>query len=71
MVSKLLIDGVQIMDEKEQMVLETLQNAEKPMRPGEVAEATGLPKDEISKIIQRLKKQGLVSSPKRCFWAPA
>jgi hypothetical protein len=27
-------------------------------------------KDEVSKIIDKLKKEGKVSSPKRCFYAP-
>ncbi len=58
------------MDEKEKMILDALKKAKKPMRPGEIAEATGLSKDEVSKIIKNLNKQGLVDSPKRCFWAP-
>jgi len=27
--------------------------------------------DEVAKIIDKLKKEGKVSSPKRCFYAPA
>ena len=59
------------MPEKENIVLNSMKEAGKPVRPGEVAELTGLPKDEVSKIIQTLKKDGKVMSPKRCFWAPA
>lgn len=51
-------------------VLKALKDAGKPMRPGEVAQATGLDKNEVSKIIQKLKKAGKVMSPKACFWAP-
>lgn len=58
-------------DDKEQMVLTALQQAGKPLRPGDVAEMTGIDKDEVSKIINKLKKDGKVTSPKRCFWAPA
>lgn len=59
------------MADKEQRVLVALRNAGKPLRPGDVAEMTGLDKDEVSKIINALKKSGKVMSPKRCFWAPA
>jgi len=59
------------LEEKEQMVLEAMEKAGKPVRPGDVAKAVGLAKDEVSKIIRSLKKKGKVNSPKRCFYAPA
>lgn len=59
------------MDEKEKMVLEAMKKAGKPVRPGEVAEMTGLDRKEVSRIISNLKKKGAVISPKRCFYAPA
>jgi len=59
------------MSDKNELVVEKMKEAGKPLRPGDVAEMTGLPKDEVSKIIQTLKKEGKVISPKRCFWAPA
>lgn len=51
-------------------VLEALQTAGKPLRPGEIAELTGLDKKEVSKAIKELKQEGKVHSPKRCFYAP-
>ncbi len=59
------------MAEKEQIVLAAMENAGKPLRPGDIVELTGLDKNEVSKIINILKKEGKVISPKRCFWAPA
>jgi biotin operon repressor len=59
------------LEEKEQMVLEAMEKAGKPVRPGEVAKTVGLARDEVSKIIRGLKKKGKVTSPKRCFYAPA
>ncbi len=59
------------MEEKEQMVLEAMEKAGKPVRPGDIAKTVGLAKDEVSKIIRSLKKKGKVTSPKRCFYAPA
>ena len=42
----------------------------KPIRPGEVAKKLGIESKEVSKAIQKLKKEGKVHSPKRCYWAP-
>jgi len=58
------------MDQKEQAVLDTMKKEGKPMRPGDIAKKAELDKDEVSKIIDKLKKEGKVSSPKRCFYAP-
>lgn len=59
------------MEENEQMVLEAMEKAGKPVRPGEVAKTVGLPSKEVSKIIRSLRKKGKVTSPKRCYYAPA
>ena len=48
-----------------------MKEAGKPVRPGDVVNMTGLEKDEVSKIINKLKKSGKITSPKRCFYAPA
>ena len=53
------------------IVLEAFKKADKPLRPGEAADLCGLNKDEVTKLIKNLKKQGLLISPKRCFYAPA
>ena len=59
------------MPENKLLVLAAMEKAGKPLRPGEIAELTGLDKNEISKLIKSLKNDGKVMSPKRCFWAPA
>jgi Mn-dependent DtxR family transcriptional regulator len=58
------------MTENEQLILNAMKKERKPMRPGDIATAAGLDKDLVSKAIKELKKQGLVDSPKRCFYAP-
>ena len=55
----------------EEKVLKAMKAAGKPVRPGDVAEVTGIDSKEVSKIITSLKKQGLVDSPKRCYYAPS
>ncbi len=56
------------MEASEKLVLNTLKKEGKPMRPGEIAEAAKIEKDDVSKAIKELKKEGKVQSPKRCFW---
>ncbi len=58
------------MDDKEKAVLEAMKKEGKPMRPGDIAKKAELDKDEVSKIIDKLKKEGKVASPKRCFYSP-
>jgi len=58
------------MDKTAQKVLKAMKKAGQPVRPGDLAESLGLESKEVSKIISELKKEGLVSSPKRCYYAP-
>lgn len=59
------------MDDKEQEVLSAMKKAGKPVRPGDVARSLELDSKDVSKIINSLKKKGMVVSPKRCYYAPA
>ncbi len=59
------------MDEKEKVVLEAMKQAGKPVRPGDVAKALNLDSKEVSKVIDSLKKKGMIISPKRCYYAPS
>lgn len=51
-------------------VLEALQSAGKPMKAGEIAEASGIDKKEVDKAMKVLKAEERIVSPKRCFWEP-
>ncbi len=55
----------------EDKVLKAMREAGKPVRPGEVAKTLGVDGKEVSKAIAKLKKDGKVTSPKRCYYAPA
>ncbi len=50
-------------------ILEAMQAAGKPVRPGDIAKQLGLESKDVSKATQELKKEGKVHSPKRCFCA--
>jgi DNA-binding transcriptional regulator GbsR (MarR family) len=49
-------------------VLQAMQAAGKPLKAGEIAEATGLEKKEVDKAMKVLKTEEKIVSPKRCFW---
>ena len=53
----------------ESKVLEAMKKANKPVRPGDIAKELGLESKEVSKIINNLKKDGKVFSPKRCYYS--
>jgi len=50
-------------------VLIVFKSTNKPLRPGQIAEQTGIESKEVSKIIKELRKEGKVFSPKRCYYS--
>lgn len=51
-----------------EVVLEYFEKATEPARTGDIVEATGLDKKEVEKAMNKLKKEGKIVSPKRCYW---
>ncbi|MDD2550575.1 MAG: helix-turn-helix domain-containing protein [Bacteroidales bacterium] len=49
-------------------VLETIKKAGKPMKAGEIAEQAGIDKKDVDKSIKSLVAEGVLESPKRCFY---
>ncbi|NFN16880.1 transcriptional regulator [Clostridium botulinum] len=58
------------MDIKQQM-LNTMNEANKPLSAGEVEKLSGLDRKYIDKTFKELKKEELIISPVRCKWEPA
>jgi len=56
--------------ELEEKVLEAFRNAGKPLRSGDVAKMLGIDKKEVDAVIKKLKREGKLHSPKRCYYAP-
>ncbi len=56
--------------EIKEIVFNAIENAGKPVKGGEIAEATGIDKKEIDKAIKKLVTEGKINSPQRCFYAP-
>ena len=38
------------------------------MRAGDIADAANLDRKEVDKAMKALKAEGLIVSPKKCFW---
>lgn len=49
-------------------VLDAIKKAEQPVNAGKVVELTKLERKEVDKAMKTLKDEGLIVSPKRCFW---
>jgi biotin operon repressor len=50
------------------IILAAFQDAEKPLDAKGVAATTGLERADVSKQISKLKKEGVLTSPKVCFY---
>lgn len=55
----------------EKKVINTLKKAKEPLKNAQIAEASGVDSKEVTKVINKLKKDGMVTSPKRCFYSLA
>jgi Mn-dependent DtxR family transcriptional regulator len=53
----------------EKDVLKAMKAADKPVRPGDIAKALDVESKDVSKAIKKLKAQGKVISPKRCYYS--
>jgi predicted transcriptional regulator len=49
-------------------VLKTLKDAGKPMKAGEIADASGVDKKDVEKAIKKLVAESKIHSPMRCFY---
>ena len=55
----------------EEEILEAMKKAGKPLKTQEIADMLGVDKKEVDKIVKKLKKEGKITSPKRCYYAPS
>ncbi|GAB4313212.1 MAG: hypothetical protein Kow0019_12540 [Methanobacteriaceae archaeon] len=56
------------MDNKEK-VIKAFKESDEPLNATKVAEISGVPKKDVDKIMKDLKKDKIIISPKRCYWA--
>jgi len=49
-------------------VLDAIKKAAQPVNAGKVVDLTQLDRKQVDKAMKMLKDEGLIVSPKRCFW---
>ncbi len=57
------------METKDQ-VLEAMKKAGEPLNAGKIAELTSLDRKLVDKAMAKLKADGAIESPKKCYWQP-
>ncbi len=56
--------------ETSKIILDAMKKAAKPVSAGQLAKITGIDRKEIDKAMKTLKTEGLIESPKMCYWQP-
>lgn len=57
------------MEIKEQILM-AMKRAGKPLNAGKIAEMTSIDRKEVDKAMNKLKEEGAIVSPQRCYWQP-
>jgi len=60
------MDVIKMVDKEK--VIEVFKKSDKPLRPGDIAQELGIDSKEVSAVIKKLKEEGKVFSPKRCYY---
>ena len=50
------------------LILQTMEEAGRPLKSGEIAEKAGVDKKMVDKALKKLKDEGEIVSPKRCYY---
>ena len=54
-----------------EQILDIMRANEAPLNAGKIAELSGIERKEVDKAMTKLKKEGKIVSPKRCYWTAA
>ena len=55
--------------ESKEAIIKAMEASGKPMKGGEISEASGVDKKEVDKLLKKLVAEGKVDSPMRCYYA--
>ncbi|SDB92620.1 MarR family transcriptional regulator [Williamwhitmania taraxaci] len=56
--------------EAKEVILEAMKKDGTPLNAGKIVDLTGLDRKIVDKTMTLLKNEGLIVSPKRCYWQP-
>jgi GTP-sensing pleiotropic transcriptional regulator CodY len=51
-----------------EIVLDAMKKAGEPLNAGKIADLIGIDRKEVDKAMAKLKAEGLIESPRRCYW---
>jgi predicted Zn-ribbon and HTH transcriptional regulator len=55
--------------ENKEKVIKTFRDSEEPLNATKISQISGIEKKEVDKIMKELKKDEIIFSPKRCYYA--
>lgn len=56
--------------ETKDKIIEVMNKEGKPLNAGKIVEITGLDRKDVDKALNKLKAEGTIESPVRCYWQP-
>lgn len=56
---------------EQELILKVMREAGVPLNAGKITELTGLDRKVVDKVMNAMKKDGLIVSPVRCKWEPS
>ena len=54
--------------EIKECILDAMKKAGEPLNAGKIAELTGIERKAVDKAMTKLKEEGTIDSPRRCYW---
>jgi len=51
-----------------EIIINAFKDSKEPLSAGQIANITGLDRKEVDKIMNKLKKEEKIVSPKLCYW---
>ncbi|HZL08981.1 MAG TPA: hypothetical protein VFC65_03200 [Prolixibacteraceae bacterium] len=55
------------MDVKE-LILNVMKMAGEPLNAGKIVDLTGIDRKVVDKTMAKMKDEGIIESPRRCYW---
>jgi DNA-binding IscR family transcriptional regulator len=53
-----------------EIVLSVMRKEGKALSAGQIADISGIDRKEVDKAMNKLKKTGMIVSPRNCYWEP-
>ena len=50
-------------------VVKIFKTSKEPLSAGDIVKLTGFDRKEVDKVLNKLKKEEKIISPKRCYWS--